>query len=64
MIDAMSFWVKEANIDGFRCDAASYIPLSFWREARAAINPVKNITWLAEGDKPEYMDVFDYDYAC
>ncbi len=63
MIDAMSFWVKEANIDGFRCDAASYIPLSFWREARAAINPVKNITWLAEGEKPEYMDVFDYDYA-
>lgn len=63
MIDAMSFWVREADIDGFRCDAATYIPLSFWKEARAAITPIKNISWLTEGDNPEYMESFDYDYA-
>ncbi len=63
MIDAIKYWVQEADIDGFRCDAASFIPLSFWREARAEVNKIKNITWLAEGDNPEYMEVFDYDYA-
>lgn len=63
MIDAMSFWVREADIDGFRCDAATYVPVSFWREARASIASIKAVTWLAEGDKAEYMDVFDFDYA-
>lgn len=24
MIDAMEYWVAEADIDGFRCDAADY----------------------------------------
>jgi Glycosidases len=63
MIDALKYWVSETDIDGYRCDAASFIPLSFWKEARTEVNKLKNITWLAEADKPEYMEVFDYDYA-
>lgn len=34
MIDAMRFWVKECDIDGFRCDMAHLVPLDFWRQAR------------------------------
>ena len=63
MIDAMKYWVSEFDIDGYRCDAVVFTPVDFWKEAREAIDPIKRITWLAEGDKPEYMSVFDYDYA-
>lgn len=63
MIDAMSYWVREFDIDGYRCDAATYVPLTFWKEARAVIDPLKKITWLCEGENPAYMQVFDYDYA-
>ncbi len=63
MIDAMKYWVEKFDIDGYRCDAATFVPLSFWKEARQEVDKIKKITWLNEGDKPEYMSVFDYDYA-
>ena len=31
MLDAMKFWINEADIDGFRCDAVSFMPLDFWK---------------------------------
>lgn len=33
MINAMTFWVKEFNIDGFRCDVAYMVPPDFWTQA-------------------------------
>lgn len=42
MIDALSFWVREAKIDGFRCDVGGMMPVDFWNEAKIAlakINP-------------------------
>lgn len=63
MIDAMKYWVQEFDIDGFRCDAATFVPLSFWQEARQAVDAVKKISWLCEGDNAGYMEVFDCDYA-
>ena len=32
MIDAMKFWVTEVGIDGFRCDAADFVPFDFWKQ--------------------------------
>lgn len=63
MIDAMKYWVKNFDIDGYRCDAVVFIPVDFWEQAIPQVNAVRKISWLAEGDKPEYMTVFDYDYA-
>ena len=63
MIEAMKYWVKEFDIDGFRCDFATGVPLDFWERAKSEVNAVKKITWLAEGDDPAYMSVFDFDYA-
>ena len=63
MIDALKYWVSEFNIDGYRCDAATFIPVSFWKEARQQVDAVKPITWLCEGDNAAYMEAFDYDYA-
>ena len=54
MIDAMHFWITETDIDGFRTDHAGHeIPLYFWEEAGAALNPLKDLFWLAEWDDPK-----------
>ena len=69
MIAAMQYWVKEAGIDGFRCDLASWVELDFWKEARATLDAVKPLFWLGEFDElenPEYGEAFDasYTWAC
>lgn len=66
MIEAMSFWVKECDIDGFRCDLAFWVELDFWKVARPALDAIKPLFWLGEFDaldNPEYLDVFDAAYA-
>ncbi len=66
MIAAMRFWITETNIDGFRCDLASWVTVDFWLEARKALEQTKNLFWLGEFDpidSPEYMHVFDAAYT-
>jgi len=65
MIDAMKYWIIETNIDGFRCDAVSWVPLDFWETAITELKNVKSgIFLLAEGDSPQYQNVgFDMTYA-
>lgn len=63
MIAAMNFWVIECDIDGFRCDMAHLVPLDFWREARATLDNIKQLFWLAETEDSTYHQVFDATYA-
>lgn len=66
MIAAMSYWVKVADIDGFRCDVAWTLPVEFWDEARARLDRIKPMFMLAEADTPEMQHrAFDmtYDWA-
>ena len=63
MIAAMEFWVKECDIDGFRCDMAHLVPLDFWRQARVALDAIKPLFWLAESEHVNYQDAFDCLYA-
>ncbi|MBL7736497.1 MAG: DUF3459 domain-containing protein [Chitinophagaceae bacterium] len=63
MIQAMSFWVKETGIDGFRCDMAHLVPLDFWRQARMRLDAIKPLFWLAETEHINYHEVFDCGYA-
>ncbi|MDE3234693.1 MAG: 1,4-alpha-glucan branching protein [Bacteroidota bacterium] len=63
MIEAMLFWVKEYDIDGFRCDMAHLVPLDFWQDARLECDGYKSLYWLAECEVVEYHDVFDTTYA-
>ncbi|HUO59709.1 MAG TPA: alpha-amylase family glycosyl hydrolase [Candidatus Acidoferrales bacterium] len=65
MIDVMRYWVKEYDIDGFRCDVAAHLPTDFWEQARPEIAKLKPaIFMLAEADKPELMvKAFDSDYS-
>ncbi len=64
MIKEMKFWVEETDIDGFRCDHAGHeIPLFFWEEAAEALNPIKDLFWLAEWDEPRMHQVFHASYS-
>lgn len=50
MIAAMKFWVKDTNIDGFRCDVAWNIAAPFWKKSIPQLKKMKNVFMLAEGD--------------
>lgn len=63
LIEAMRFWINECDIDGFRCDMAHLVPLSFWKKARTSCDALKKIFWLAECDDEKYLEVFDVNYA-
>jgi glycosidase len=63
MIDAMAFWIKTADVDGFRQDVAGNVPTDFWNEARTALDHIKPVFLLAEADKPElHENAFDMTY--
>jgi len=52
MIAAMRYWIKTADIDGFRCDVAWNVPGDFWRTCISQLRQIKPLFMLAEGDKP------------
>ena len=52
MSAAMKFWIKESDIDGFRCDVAEEVPEAFWKKCITELRKVKPIFMLAEGEKP------------
>ena len=65
MTDALLYWVKNFDIDGYRCDAAGEVPTEFWEQARKELEQAKpDIMMLAEANKPELLrSAFDIDYA-
>lgn len=65
MIDAMDFWVRETNIDGFRCDVAWGVPQDFWEAATASLDSIKQVYMLAEDeDHPGLLEkAFESNYA-
>lgn len=48
MLEALKFWVREANIDGYRCDFAGGVPTDFWETARLSLDSIKPVIMLAE----------------
>lgn len=65
MIEDMLYWVKEENIDGFRCDVAGSVPTDFWQEAIPKLRASKDIFMLAEAWEPELMkdNLFEMAYG-
>jgi cyclomaltodextrinase len=65
MLAMLEYWLREFDLDGFRCDVAAEVPTSFWEEARAELEKIKpGIFLLAEANKPDLMvKAFDSDYA-
>ncbi|HEV2478896.1 MAG TPA: alpha-amylase family glycosyl hydrolase [Puia sp.] len=52
MIASMQYWIRNADIDGFRCDVAWNVPGDFWKTCIARLQKIKPLFMLAEGDKP------------
>lgn len=50
MTNAMKYWVREFDIDGFRADVAGQVPTSFWESARREIEKIKPVFMLAENE--------------
>ena len=65
MIAMLKHWITEFDIDGYRADVASMVPVDFWEQARVEMEKVKpDIMMLAEASKPDLMvKAFDLDYS-
>ena len=61
----MMYWIKNEDIDGFRCDVAGNVPLDFWQQAIPQLRKQKNIFMLAEAWEPALLknNLFDMAYA-
>ncbi len=64
MADAMSYWVREADFDGFRCDVAGFVPTDFWERVRHELDAIKPVFMLAEWESRDlHAAAFDMTYA-
>ena len=66
MIDAMKYWILEANVDGYRCDYADGVPRDFWAQALGALNalPDRDLVFLAEGSRSDHFTAgFDLNFG-
>ena len=61
----MMHWIKNEEIDGFRCDVAGNVPLDFWQQAIPQLRKQKSIFMLAEAWEPALLknNLFDMAYA-
>lgn len=63
MTAAMKFWIKDYNIDGFRCDVASFVPIDYWENVRTELETIKPVFMLAEAEDRElHRHAFDATY--
>ncbi len=64
MTEMLKYWVREFDLDGFRCDVAFELPTDFWEAARIELTKIKpEIVMIAEANKPELLlNAFDLDY--
>ncbi len=64
MTEAMKYWVREADIDGYRCDVAGFVPVDFWNNLRKELDEIKPVFMLAEWESRDLHEyAFDMTYA-
>jgi glycosidase len=65
IIEMLKFWLREYDLDGFRCDVAGFVPTDFWERARTELERIKpDIVLLAEWHSPDLLvKAFDLDYS-
>lgn len=65
MEESMRFWLAK-GVDGFRCDMASEVPVTFWQQTLPSLrSDYPNIYLLAESEDPALLEqgLFDANYA-
>lgn len=62
--DSLVHWVVDFGVDGFRCDVGGGVPVSFWEEARRALDRVNpEVILLSESDRTDdQLKSFDINY--
>lgn len=66
MIKAMKYWVYTANIDGYRCDAADFVPFDFWKQAIDSLRGISThkLLMFAEGTRNDHFNAgFQMEYG-
>ncbi|RZJ31726.1 MAG: alpha-amlyase, partial [Flavobacterium sp.] len=64
MTGALKYWVRETDIDGYRCDVAGFIPVDFWENARKELDQIKPVFMLAEWESRDlHKKAFDMTYS-
>jgi len=64
MTEALKYWVKDFDIDGYRCDMAHEVPTDFWDNVRPALDSIKPMFMLAESEEYNLLDhAFDANYS-
>ncbi|MGB3722578.1 MAG: alpha-amylase family glycosyl hydrolase [Pacificimonas sp.] len=64
MTEALAYWVRTFDIDGYRADVAGYVPVDFWEDAREDLDAIKPVFMLAEWKEPElHRRAFDATYS-
>lgn len=65
MIEMLKSWIRDYDLDGFRCDVAGFVPTDFWETARTEVDKIKPDTiWLAEWESPDLLvKAFNLDYS-
>lgn len=64
MTDALKYWVRAADVDGYRCDVAGFVPVEFWNNARRELDAIKPVFMLAEWESRDlHAQAFDASYA-
>jgi glycosidase len=64
MTGALKYWVREAGIDGYRCDVAGFVPVDFWNNVRRELDAIKPVFMLAEWESRDlHAAAFDMTYA-
>lgn len=64
MAEALQYWVKEVNVDGYRCDVAGMVPVDFWEPTIAKLKEIKPVFMLAEAWEANLLEnAFDMAYG-
>ena len=64
MAESMAFWVREADVDGYRADVAGYVPPDFWTDVRRDLDAIKPVWMLGEFNHRDlHLTSFDSSYG-
>ncbi len=66
LLENMEYFIREFDVDGYRCDVSGSVPLDLWEEGRARMEKIKpEVFMLAEtnGGIEEQVKAFDSNYG-
>lgn len=65
LIDVLKYWA-DLGVNGFRCDVASVVPLSFWKMAKDTLNEhYPELIWLGESVEKNFISFIRHKgYIC